>query len=249
MAMTKGLKIGIGASVLVLAAVGGEVGWLHHRNAEDAKVTVQKVEYKSDPDDMVFLKHEHPMSLKDEKDLIGKSIWVSAGGQLDYYPFNGHAVDYGHSESVLLGADKLLIKDAIEQVAPKKAAFRIPQGDKQVLLVFTRPNDTANPAKAYGVPVGYREGDTYTFLTDEIFFYEDPHESFKYWSPEIWKAIDEHRAIPGMNEKQVYMALGEISVPHGDKVGDRMVEFDNQGKTKLVTFVGGKATNVADGKQ
>jgi hypothetical protein len=29
-------------------------------------------------------------------------------------------------------------------------------------------------------------------------------------------------------------------------MGDRMVEFDNEGKPKLVTFVGGKSTKIVD---
>ena len=144
--MNTGLKIGLGGLGLLILAGGGEVLYLHHRNAEDQKQPAE-VFSKTDPDDMATyaLKHEHPMSLKDEKDLKGRDLWMSAGGQMDYYSYSGH-VDYAHSAGVLLGAQKILVKDAVEQVAPKTAAFRIPQGDRQVLLVFTLP-DSDNPAK------------------------------------------------------------------------------------------------------
>ena len=242
--MKTGVKVALGSGLLFVVAVGGELLYLHHRNAVDNAAPAAKAEYKSDPDDLVFLKNEHPMSLKDEKDLKGRTLWVSAGGQLDYYPYNGHTVDYGHSQGVLLGAEKITVKDAVEQAAPKKAAYRIPQGDKQVLLVFTKEGDP----KLYAVPVGNREAGTYSLLTDQIFFYDDPHTLFAHWGPEVWKAVDEHRAILGMNERQVQTALGQISTPHGDRIGDRIVDYDDQGKPKVVTFSGGRATRIVDGQ-
>jgi len=241
--MNAGLKWGLGAVAVLGIAVGGEVLYLHHRNAQDeAAPAKQAATVKEDPDNLVFLKHEHPMSLKDEKDLKGQTLWVSAGGQLDYYPYNGHTVEYGKSAGVLLGAEKIEVKDAVEQKAPKSAAFRIPQGDKQVLLVFTKPGDT----KEYAVPVGDVEGGSYSLLTDEIFFYDDPHQLFAFWGPQIWNAIDAHQAIPGMSEREVQMALGQVSDPHGDTMGDRMVIYSNGGHPKRVTFVNDKATKIED---
>lgn len=244
--MKTGLKVAIGATLVLVIAVGSELAWLHRRNVED-QAPIKKVEYKSDPDDLVFLKHEHPMALKDEKDLKGKTLWMSAAGQMDFYPYNGHSVDYAHSQGVLLGAQKIVVDDAVEQAAPKSAAFRIPQGDRHVLLVFTRPEDPAG--KKYAVAVGYKQGGDYTFFTDDMFFYDDPHQLFNYWGPAVWKAIDEHRAEPGMTEREVQLALGQVSTPHGDNTGNRNVEFDDQGHPKMVTFEGGKSTRVVDIKQ
>ena len=246
--MNTGLKIALGGLGLLVLATGAEVTYLHHRNVEDQKQPTE-VFSKTDPDDMTTysLRHEHPMSLKDEKDLKGRTLWMSAGGQMDFYPYNGH-VDYAHSAGVLLGAEKILVMDAVEQVAPKTAAFRIPQGDKHVLLVFTRP-DSDNPTVKFAVPVGYKQGGDYTLETDNIFFYDDPHKTFSYWGPAVWKAIDEHRALVGMKETQVQMALGQVSVPHGDTIGDRVVEYDDQGKPKLITFEHNKATNIVDDKK
>ena len=240
--MNAGIKWGLGGVALLVVAVGGELAYLHHRNAEDQAAPVKQALVKEDPDNLVFLKHEHPMSLKDEKDLKGRTLWVSAGGQLDYYPYTGHTVDYAKTAGTLLGAEKIVVEDAVEQKAPKSAAFRIPQGDRQVLLVFEKPGDK----QPYAVPVGNVQGGDYSLLTDEIFFYDDPHQLFSYWGPQVWNAIDAHQVIPGMSEREVQMALGQVSDPHGDTAGDRVVVYDDQGHPKRVTFVGDKATKIED---
>jgi hypothetical protein len=240
--MQAGAKWAIGGTVAVLLAGGGEFLWLHHERNED--VPVKKSTYKADPDDLVFLKRERPDSLKDEKDLKGKTIWVSAGGQMDYYPYDGHKVDFSKSEGVLLGAEKLEVKDAVEQVAPKKTAIRIPTGDKQILLVFMKSGD----AKEYATPVGYVEGADTKILTDDIYFYDDPHKLYDYWGPQVWAAIDAHKAIPGMTERETQMALGQVSTPHGDTPGDRPVDFYNNGKPMTVTFRDGKSTTIVEQK-
>ena len=239
-----GLKIGLGVAAFLALCTGGELFYLHHRNAEDAKAPAAVDYSPTDPDDLVYLKGEHPMSLKDEKDLKGRTLWLSAGGQMDYFPYNGRTVDYDHSQGVLLGAEKIVVKDAVEQKAPRKAAFRIPAGDRQVLLIFNKPGDP----KLYATPVGYVQGGVYSFSTDQIFFYDDPHKLYA-WKPEIWQAVDEHRAVLGMTERQVQLALGQVSDPHGDKVGDRMVEYDDQGHPKMITFTNGKATRIEEIKQ
>jgi hypothetical protein len=235
--MQNGVKAAIGATVVLVLAVGVRVGLIYReRNAPAVQAPV--VREKIADDDLVFLKKKRPDAMKDIKELVGNTVWVSAGGQLDYYPVAGHAAQYGKSAGTLLGAEPLVIKDAFEQVAPKSATFRIPGGDKQVLLVFTKPSET----KQYAVPVGYRQDGQYTFYTDEIFFYDDPHALYKHWGPEIWKAVDTHQVILGMNERQVELALGQVSKSTSNDYGNRMVVFANMGKPMAVTFVKNKVT-------
>jgi hypothetical protein len=235
--MTNGVKAAIGGTVVLILAVGGELMWLHHSRNAPMVVKAPEREVIA-ADDLVYLKKKRPDSMKDIKELVGSTVWVSAGGQLEFYPYSGHAVQYGKSAGTLLGAEPLVVKDAVEQVAPKTATFRVPGGDKQVLLVFTKPNDT----KEYAVPVGYRQAGQYTFFTDEIFFYDDPHELYKHWGPEIWKAVDGHQVILGMNERQVELALGQVSKSTSTTYGNRMVVFANLGKPMAVTFVNNKVT-------
>ena len=203
----------------------------------------------NDPDDAIALRAEHPTSVQDEKNLKGQSLWVSAGGQMEFYPYNGKSVDFYRSAGVLLGAEKIVVRDAVEQAAPKSGATRFPDADAEVLLIFVRPDDPKNPTKEYGVAVGDREARDYNVLTDQLFFYDDPHQLYSRWGPKVWKAIDDHTAVIGMTERQLQLALGTLNTPRGDIMGDRSVEFDDQGKPKLVTFVNGKATEIRDESQ
>jgi hypothetical protein len=238
--MTNGAKAAIGATVVLILAVGGQFLYLHHERNAPVAVKAPEREVIAE-DDLVFLKQKRPSSLKDVKELKGSTLWVSAGGQLEFYPYVGHAAQYGKSAGTLLGAEPIVVKDAVEQVAPKAATFRVPGGDKQVLLVFTKPG-SSDAAKEYAVPVGYRQGSDYTFYTDEIFFYDDPHELYKHWGPEIWKAVDAHQVILGMNERQVELSLGQVSKSTSKDYGNRMVVFANMGKPMAVTFVKNKVT-------
>jgi hypothetical protein len=235
--MKNAVKAAIGATAVLILAVGGEVLWLRHERNAPVAVKAPEREVIAD-DDLVYLKKKRPDTLKEVKDLKGSTLWVSAGGQLEYYPYTGHAAQYGKAAGTLLGVEPLVVKDAIEQVAPKNATFRIPGGDKQVLLVFTKPDDT----KDYAVPVGYKQDGQYTFLTDEVFFYDDPHVLYKHWGQAIWKAVDSHQVILGMNERQVELALGQVSQSTSKDYGNRMVVFANLGKPMAVTFVKNKVT-------
>ncbi|WP_263373208.1 hypothetical protein [Granulicella aggregans] len=239
--METGKKAAIGATVVLILAVGVRVGMIYKSRHEEAK-PVEVAQAKMDPDDLVFLKQMRPDSMKDIKELIGKTIWVSAGGQLDYFKYANHKADYAHSAGLLLGADPLVVKDAFEQVAPKTATFRIPGGDRQVLLAFTLPK-SSDPSAVYATPVGYHDEGQYTFLTDQIFFYDDPHKLYN-WPADVWAAVDAHKVVMGMSERQVVLALGQVSKSQSQDVGNRTVNFDNQGHPVDVTFEHNKVTAI-----
>lgn len=248
--MDTGKKVALGATLVAVLAVGIRFGLLVHQRHvdENAPVVSHAEDWKrgTDPDGLVFLKKKRPGNLKDVKELGGTAVWVSAGGQLEYYPVVGGRAVYGKSAGTLLGAEKIDVKDAIEQAgAPKTATFRIPGGDKQVLLLFTL-SQSADPVKQYAVPVGFKQGGEYTFYTDELFFYEDPHELYKHWGPTVWAAVDAHRAELGMTEAEVQMALGQVSKSVSEDYGNRLVVYDNLGHPKAVTFVKNKATAIRD---
>jgi hypothetical protein len=239
--MTAAKKWAIGGTAFLLLAVGIEVGYLHHERQQAATATLPPEYGKADPDDLVFLKKQRPSTPADLKPLIGTTVWVSAGGQMDYYPYATHRASYGTTSGTLLGAEPLVIKDVFEQVAPPAATFRIKGGDKQVLLAFTMPK-SADPAKEYAVAVGYKQAGDYTFYTDEIFFYDDPHVLYQHWGPQIWQAVDSHQVILGMNERQVQLSLGQVSKPMSDEYGNRLVVYANLGHPMAVTFVKNQVT-------
>lgn len=241
--MTSGQKWAIGITVLALSAIGGEILWLHHERNSTWTPTNAQVDQMSDPDDLVFLRRQRPSSMADLKPLFGTTVWVSAADQMDYFPYASHRADYGKTAGTLLGAEPLLIRDAFEQVAPKDATFRIPGGDKQVLLAFTMPK-SADPAREYAVAVGYRQGKDYTFYTDDIFFYDDPHVLYKHWGPQIWQAVDSHQVLMGMNERQVQISIGQTFKSASEKTGDRECIFNNMNHPIDVTFEKNKVTAI-----
>ena len=246
--MQKGPKILLMGTAAFLIAIGGELAWIHHKNNEEMPVAANPyAEAKLSDDDAVFLRKERPDSLKDERKLIGTTIWVSAGGQMDYYPYTKAHADYAHPVGTLAGAEPLVVKDVFEQVPPKgRAVARIAAGQRHVPLAFTLPK-SSDPNAEYAVPVGHFDAGQYEFLTDEIFFYDDPHVLYKHWGAETWAHVDKHEVVPGMSENQAMMALGQVINPHGDKVGDRSVTFDNNGHPVTVVFENNKATKITQG--
>lgn len=239
--MHSGVKAMLASTGILVLVAGGELLYLHHRRAmDDAPPVSSEPARHTDPDNLVYLKRERPSTMKDEKALKGRTLWISAGGQMDYYPVHGRAIDFNHSQGTLLGAEPVMIEDAVEQPVPAKVALRMPRGDRQVLLLFTKPN---NP-QTYAVPVGVHQNGTYTFSTDDIFFYDDPRKLYADWGPQVWAAIDQHKVIPGMSERQSQMALGQVLTTGGRVEGDRTVDYDNNGHDVIVTYIGNKATKV-----
>jgi hypothetical protein len=246
MFMQNGPKIGLAVTAIFVAAIGIRVGLIYRANHEE--VAVKKDPYadiKVDPDDNVFLKKERPDSLADQRTLIGKTIWVSAGGQLDYYLDKGNHVDYAHPVGTLLGATPLLIKGVFEEKAPAagRAVLRIAPGVRHVLLAFTLPKST-DPAALYATPVGNYADGAYNFVNDDVFFYDDPHQLYNYWPSAIWSDIDQHKVVLGMSENQVMMSLGEVMKPDSDNMGDRTVVYDNLGQNVTITYVKNKAVRI-----
>lgn len=245
--MQTGLKAGLGVTGLMLLLAGARVGLIYKHNHEaENPVPVETSHWaKLDEDAFVFLRKQHPDSLKDERALIGTTIWVSAGGQMEYYRDTGKHVDYAKPVGTLKGAQPLLIKDVFEQVPPKtgRAVFRIPGGSRHVLLAFTMPN-APEPNTLYAVPVGHFADGLYEIASDEIFFYDDPHELYKKWGPATWGHVDKHEVVPGMTENQCMMALGQVIEPHGDTAGNRSVTFNNEGHPIDIEFTNGKATRI-----
>jgi hypothetical protein len=246
-AMTNGQKTALAFVGIAVVLIGGELGWLRYKRRHDQMVVPKNPypERKVDPDELVYLKKERPDSIADEKALIGTTVWISAGGQMDYYADKGKHVDYAHPLGTLLGAEPLAIKDVFEQKAPATgpAVSRIPAGEKQVLLAFTLPK-SSDPKALYALPVGDFDGGTYNLLNDTIFFYDDPHILYKHWGPEMWSHIDKHEAVLGMSENQAMMSLGEVTRPDSDNAGDRGISFDNNGKPLMIQFKDNKAVQI-----
>jgi hypothetical protein len=250
--MENGKKIALGVTALMVALVGLRVGLIYKANHEEAPPPRPAYDAPAISDDEAVtlnLHKERPDSLKDERTLIGKTLWIKAANLMDYFRYANHHADYAHPVGALMGAEPLIVKDVFEQVAPPKAPvlLRVPAGQRQVLLAFTMPK-SADPKAEYAVPVGYYEGGNYTFSTDDIFFYDDPHILYKHWSADVWAHVDKHEVVPGMSEDQAMMALGQIFVPGDGSAGNRTVTYDNNGHPVMVVFENDKAVTVTPQK-
>lgn len=104
--MNNGAKAAIGATAVLILAVGGQLLWLHHERNKPVAVKAPEREVIAD-DDLVFLKKKRPDNLKEVKELKASTVWVSAGGQLEFYPYVGHAAQYGKSAGTLLERSRL----------------------------------------------------------------------------------------------------------------------------------------------
>ncbi len=178
--------------------------------------------------------------LKSARDLIGKPVWVQAGYELDYYPYALHRVDFAHKAGVLPSVQQLDISAIVTQIVPADLATRIPRGTSQVFAVFTMPGDP----KEYATAIGTIQGTDSTYYCDNIFYYDDPHQMYKFWPADVWQAVDRHQAKAGMTELEVAMALGVMQRSDSSNYGNRTVDYDAGGKHWEVTFENDKATQV-----
>jgi hypothetical protein len=206
--------------------------------------TEKKETYSTNLDDYVTLPKVYPFDLKSaKKELVGKTVWVKAGNAVAYYRFkiNTPSADLSHPIGLLPPLEKFQISDVIRQKTPRPLqAGQVAVVQKQILVVF----DLRGKEGPFAVPVGTAIADNYTFTANDIFFFADPHELYKHWTPDVWSAIDQHQAKPGMNEIQVSLALGTAgSVGAGD-YGNRTNEYRNHDNPVQVTFEKNRAVTV-----
>jgi hypothetical protein len=236
-------KIALGFGALFAIIAGIRVYMIHRERVEaNAPFVAQETEPKVTDDDLVIPRQIYPDSMKDAKTLVGTSVWVSAGGQIECYAYAGHAIDFARSGGYLLGADELHVKDFILATGSRSSELRIAPGNKQVFMIFTRPGDDA---KEFAAPVGYVDSTGYTFYLDTLFFYDDVHVLYKHWPKPVWDAVMRHQVILGMNERQAMMALGQVLRSDSNEVGNRTVKYYNLGKSVSVTFEDDKATSIS----
>jgi hypothetical protein len=223
---------------VAILAIG--ISIINHRRNEPGVVPQSQPQRALSQDEMVQPRKLFIDDLKSARDLIGKPVWVQAGYEMDYYPYTAHRIDFAHKVGALPGAQRLDVKDVITQKLPAGMVMRIPRGDKQAFVVFMLPGDD----KQYATAVGYIQGTDSTYYCDNVFYYDDPRGMYNFWPAPVWQAIDQHKAISGMNELQAAMALGVMQQSDSSDYGNRTVEYDAGGTHWEVTFENDKATQV-----
>lgn len=234
---------------ILLALVVARTAYLFYaRHKSNEQPAPKQPEYSTNLDDYVSIPKVYLYDLKSaQKELSGKTVWVKAGNQLSYYRFNpqSHQAELKRDAGLLSPLAKLEIKNVISQRVPKtlnEGQIAVVQYD--ILAVFT----SADKPGTYAVSIGKSIGDDFNSTANDLFFFSDPHKLYSHWPPEIWKAVDEHRATPGMNELQVGLALGTAATIGPGDYGNRTVEYSNNGNPVRVTFEHNKAVSVTPAK-
>ena len=232
-------KVGL-STLLVLVVFSVRIYFVWKERHEPMVQKPQRQERPLTNDDIVSPRKLYIDDVKSAKTLIGKTVWIQAGFELEYFPYASHSISFARKIGVLPSVQPLEVKDIVLEKAPPSATSRIPRGDRQVFAVFQMPGD----AKEYATAIGYIQGSDSTYYCDDIFYYDDPHQMYKHWPADVWQAVDQHQPKPGMNELQVAMALGVIQQSDSSNYGNRTVHYDADGKQWNVSFQNDKATNV-----
>ena len=198
-------------------------------------------ERKISQDDLVIPRKMYIESLASaRKELKNQTVWMQAGYQLEYYPYQAGSPVFSRKLGPLPSNEKLEIDDVVEVPTPAHWLSRIPRGSKNIFLVFRKPEDKAE----YAVPMGEVDGGNEEFRMDDLLYYDDPHTLYKHWPPDVWQAIDQHQVKPGMSEMQTMMSVGQVAQSGSSDYGNRTVTYTAGDRKVTVTFAGDKATQV-----
>lgn len=219
--------------ILGIAVASIRLTWIfYERHQEQAPRTRQ--EKPLNPDYYVVPKKLYPYDLKSAKQLTRQPVWVKVGYAYSYYRYDPrtHHVDFSSVAGKLSPLEKLEIIDVVMAVSPEA------RGERQALAVFTEG------AKSYATPIAAEKNGDFRFYSDDMFFIEDPHQLYRHWPAEVWRAIDEHQAKPGMSELQADFALGIGLLEPGGDQADHTLDYPNGGHPLSIHFENGKAVEI-----
>jgi hypothetical protein len=227
------------ALALAIVVAGVRAGYILYQRHEDY-VAAQKQEQAkkagySNADYYVTPKKLYPYDLKSAKQLTLQPVWVKEGYRYTYYRYVpvANSVDFAQDEGRLGPIERLEITDVMAVAAPG--------GRKQVVAMFEKDGHS------YAVPIGFEADGQYKIYSDEMFYVEDPHDLYKHWPADVWQAIGQHEVKPGMDELQADFAVG-MGVPDaGASSDEKTVRYPNGGKPLVVSYNGGKATEIKPG--
>jgi hypothetical protein len=227
------------ALVLAIVVAGVRAGYILYQRHEDYVAAQQQEQAKkagySNADYYITPKKLYPYDLKSAKQLTLQPVWVKEGYRYTYYRYVPvvNSVDFAHDAGLLGPIERLEITDVMAVAAPG--------GRKQVVARFEKDR------QSYAVPIGFEADGQYKIYSDEMFYVEDPHDLYKHWPAEVWQAIGQHEVKPGMDELQADFALG-MGVPDaGASSDEKTVRYPNGGKPLVVSYHGGKASEIKPG--
>jgi len=235
--MRQKIQLALLIALLVATARTGYIFYQRHeeRLAEQRQKLAREAGY-SNADYYVTPRKLYPYDLKSAKQLTQQPAWVREGYHYAYYSYEaaGKRVDFGHDVGVLGPIEKLSITDVVTAMAPGAK-------DRQVMAVFVKDG------RSYAMAIGVESEGTYRIYSDEIFYFQDPHELYKHWPADVWQAVDQHQVKARMTELEAVFAVG-MGVPDaGASSSEKTVRYPNGGKPLVVVYRDGKAAEIAPG--
>jgi hypothetical protein len=226
------------ALALAVVVAGVRAGYILYQRHEDYVAAQKQVQARnagySNAEYYVSPKKLHPFDLNSAKQLTLQPVWTKEGYRYTYYRYVPvvKSVDFAHDAGLLGPIERLEIKDVMAMPAPG--------GRKQVVATFEKDGHS------FAVPIGFETEGQYKIYSDEMFYVEDPHDLYKFWSADVWQAIAQHEVKPGMDELQADFAIG-MGVPDAGSLEDKTVRYPNGGKPLVVTYREGKAAEIKAG--
>ncbi len=229
--------------LLVTLAVGGLylfIVWKHRQNpGVVSREAADAANTPIDHDELAEVRTLMPTDFKDVERLQGTTVWMKNGYAIPYFSYAAGHIDFAHRIGMLPGAERMNVKKIIKAAVPANVDDAMSHGAQQVFAIFALPTGPG----LYAIPIGATDGSRESYFIDILFYYDDPRRIYD-WPPNIWTAIDTHRAEPGMSETAAHLALGRIVHTDGGDKGNRTVTYDQEGKQWTVTFVDDHATAV-----
>ncbi len=235
------------ALLITLAAViiGGiylfSVFW-HRRNPGILPETSPEQSQSSDdraPVRMMFM-----TTFDDALKLQGTSVWMKNGYTMPYFPYEAGHIVFARRIGVIPSAQRLDIKKVIKATPPADVDDGISHGARQAFAVFALPGNASVKTNLYATAIGVMDSSEEEYFCDVLFYYDDPHAIYDNWPKNVWTAIGAHQVIPGMNELQTHMSIGQNQQADRSGEGNRTITYDQAGKKWTVTFVDNHASAI-----
>ncbi|HTC95220.1 MAG TPA: hypothetical protein VK699_17370 [Terriglobales bacterium] len=236
---------------IVMFAAGIRLALIMRSRREPARLPAHAPSIKLTADDYVVPRKLHAYDLASLRQLVGKPVWIRAGYQLTYYPYNtaGKRADFNHEAGLMGPIEQVEVKDVVQQPSPESmqwqtvpnsnsnSKIRIHRLSQELLAIFEKEG------KTYAFSIGRVVDGDYQILADDLLYYQDPHQLYQHWPSDTWSAIDRHEARAGMNELQVQFAIG-VGTLESYGSSERVLRYANAGRPLRVVFVDGKAQSV-----
>jgi hypothetical protein len=231
----------IAVMTLVTLAVGGIYLFSVFEHRRNPGVLPQTApDQNLTPDDVAVVRMKFMTSFDDSLKLQGTSVWMKNGYTMPYFAYEAGHIVFSKRIGLIPSAQQLDIKKIIKAAPPDQVDDGISHGTRQAFAVFALPNSSS----LYATVIGAFDGSQEEYFCDVLFYYDDPHTIYDNWPKNIWAAVDAHRVIPGMNELQTRMSVGQNQHVESAGEGTRTITYDQAGKKWTITFVDKKATKI-----